>query len=254
MNKKTNENEENKKEIKQDSKEIVDTKKEEMNKAEIKGQEKQKKQKVEKSVAREIMEWIICIVVAFALALIIKYYIFTPTLVMQESMTPTILNGERVLINRLVRTFHWDLNRGDIITFEAPAYHKLEDGGLTAIYHEVDGVVESFLYNVMEIKKTSYIKRVIGLPGDEIEIKNGKVYVNGELQKEEYLQSSVKTYMPEGGMPNKFTVPEGYIFAMGDNREGSSDCRLFGCIPIDKVEGRVTMRIWPLTKLGGIDK
>ena len=192
--------------------------------------------------------------VAFALALFIKYYLFTPTLVMQGSMTPTILNGERVLINRLVRTFNWDLERGDIITFEAPEFVELEDGALTATYHEKNNLLDSFVYNVMEIGKTSYIKRVIGLPGDEIEITGGRVFVNGELQEEKYLVNNVKTYMPEGGMPSRFTVPEGYIFAIGDNRTGSSDCRLFGCIPKEKVEGRVSMRIWPLNKFGGIDK
>ena len=120
MSEKTNEN---KKDMKQDIKEVTDT-----NKGKIEEQKNEKKQKVQKSMAREVMEWIICIVIAFVLALIIKYFIFTPTLVMQESMTPTILNGERVLINRLVRTFNMELKRGDIITFEAPAYHKLLDG------------------------------------------------------------------------------------------------------------------------------
>ncbi len=215
---------------------------------------KSEKEIVEKSMAREIMEWIICFAVAFILAVTIKFFVFTPTLVMQQSMTPTILNKERVWVNRLFRTFNWDLERGDIITFEAPLFIELEEGKLTATYNEVDGLINSFNYYVLENGKTSYIKRVIGLPGDHVEIKGGKVYINDELLKEEYLEPSVKTYLPDNGMPNDFVVPEGYIFAMGDNRVGSADCRAFGCIPKEKVEGRVTVRIWPLNKFGAIDK
>lgn len=213
-----------------------------------------KKGKVKKSPAREAIEWVVCVIIAFSLALFIKYLIFTPTLVMQESMTPTILNGERVLINRLVRTFDQELNRGDIITFEAPVYSTLQDNNITAMYYERENIIDAFFYNVMEIEKISYIKRVIGVAGDKIRIENGRVYLNDKLLEEDYIKPGAKTIIPEGGMPSEFIVPEGYIFAMGDNREGSADCRAFGCIPLEKVEGRVTMRIWPLNKLGSIDK
>ena len=210
---------------------------------------------IEKSLAREIMEWIICIVVAFTLALLIKYFLFTPTLVKQKSMQSTILNGERVLINRLFRTFDWDLERGDIITFEAPSDpYKLANGGTKAEYKEVEGLVDSFFYYVMEHGKISYIKRVIGIAGDTVEFKNGNVYVNDEKLDETYLDEGMKTQLPDNGVPTKFIVPEGYIFAMGDNREESMDCRAFGCIPVEKVEGRVSIRIWPLNKFGAIDK
>ena len=80
-----------------------------------------------KSFAREALSWIGCIVSAFAIALVIKYFIFTPTLVKQGSMTPTILDGERVLINRLVRTFKLDLNRGDIVTLEQPLLSEVSE-------------------------------------------------------------------------------------------------------------------------------
>lgn len=213
------------------------------------------KKEIEKSLAREIMEWIICIVVAFTLALLIKYFLFTPTLVKQKSMQSTILNGERVLINRLFRTFDWDLERGDIITFEAPSDpYKLANGGTKAEYKEVEGLVDSFFYNVLEHGKISYIKRVIGVAGDIVEFKNGNVYVNNEKLDETYLDDGMITHLPDKGVPTKFTVPEGYIFAMGDNREESMDCRAFGCIPEEKVEGRVSIRIWPLNKFGAIDK
>ncbi len=80
------------------------------------------------------------------------------------------------------------------------------------------------------------IKRVIGLPGDHIQIKDGSVYVNGEKLEESYISNEIST---ESFILNDFTVPEGYYFMMGDNRERSSDSRTLGCIPKNKLEGRV---------------
>ena len=225
-------------------------------KEEKKEEDKDKdKEEYKKPLYREIMEWVVCLVVAFAFAICIKYFLFTPTLVKQSSMYPTISGDERVFINRLVRTFKIELKRGDIITLEAPK--GIIDGDIKANYDEYTGM-KWFVYEVLEIGKTSYIKRVVGLPGDHIEIKDDKVYVNGEFYDESsYLPDGTKTYIrnaSSNGMPNDFVVPEGYIFAMGDNRECSRDCREFGCVPIEKVEGRAEIRIWPLDKFGEIKK
>ena len=203
-----------------------------------------------KSLAREIFEWVMCIVAAFVVAIVIKYFVFTPTLVQQRSMTPTILDGERVLINRLVRTFQVPIERGNIITFEKPDATS-EDG--LAYYNKNTGVVDFVLHDLLEVTKVSYIKRVIGLGGDHVQITpEGEVYVNNERLEEPYLTSGLTT--PITGEFYDLDVPEGYLFVMGDNRGGSSDSREFGCIPLNKVEGRVTYRIWPLSKLGKIDK
>lgn len=207
-------------------------------------------QKPKKSFARETMEWILSILAAVAAALLIKYFVFTPTLVKQGSMTPTILDGERVWISRFVRTFNAEIKRGDIITFERPDAVDYENG--TAYYNKINGVWRFFAHEVLELDKVSYIKRVIGVAGDHVLIENGNVYLNGEKLDETYLVDGLKT--PANGEFYDIVVPDGYIFAMGDNREGSVDCRVFGCIPLDKVEGRVTYRIWPLNKFGKIDK
>ncbi len=213
----------------------------------------------EKSIFREIMEWVVCLVAAFVIAVIIKYYIFTPTLVQQNSMTPTILNGERVLINRIVRTFKLPIYRGDIITFEKPSNIGegieiiYDEDEVRAQYDEQTGFKNFIVHDLLEIKKISYIKRVIGIGGDHVRIsKSGEVYVNDQKLNETYLVEGLKT--PESGPYTDVVVPEGYVFVMGDNRIGSSDSRAFGCIPLDKVEGRVTYRIWPLNKFGKIDK
>ena len=203
----------------------------------------------EKSVPREILSWVICIVSAFVIALLIKYFIFTPTLVRQGSMTPTILDGERVLINRLVRTFNMEIKRGDIVTLEKPSSEA--DETQIAKYDTIRGLKNKFVYYVLELTKTSYIKRVIGLPGEHVYIANGEVYINDEKLDEPYLTEGLET--PRRGVFYDVQVPEGCIFVMGDNRTGSLDSRDFGCIPLDKVEGRVSIRIWPLNKFGKVD-
>lgn len=203
----------------------------------------------EKSVSREILSWIICIVSAFVIALLIKYFIFTPTLVKQGSMTPTILDGERVLINRLVRTFSMEIKRGDIVTLEKPA--READETQIAKYDTIRGLKNKFVYYVLELTKTSYIKRVIGLPGEHIYIANGSVYINDEKLDEPYLEEDLET--PRRGAFYDLVVPEGCVFVMGDNRMGSLDSREFGCVPLDKIEGRVSIRIWPLNKIGKVN-
>lgn len=204
-----------------------------------------------KDKVKEILEWIYCIVIAIVLALAIRYFIGTPTIVKQTSMFPTLKQNERLLLNRLPRTFHQMPERGDIITFEAPSQSSAED--VIALYEEQpENWLEKFSYYVLEVNKKSYIKRVIALPGEHVEIKDGKVYINGEELQESYLQSEVITEAKNTNLTD-FTVPEGYVFAMGDNRVDSLDCRVFGCIPVEKIESKVWIRFWPLNLFGGVE-
>lgn len=206
-----------------------------------------------KIIMKEVLEWVYCIVIAVTLALLIRYFIGTPTIVKQTSMFPTLKEGQRLILNRTAKTFHKIPERGEIITFEAPS-KKQGVLGLKAIYNrEPQGLFEKFGYYVLEVGKDSYIKRTIGLPGEKVSIKDGKVYINDEELEEAYLQPNVIT---EARNPylTEFTVPDGYIFAMGDNRANSTDCREFGCIPIEKVESIVWIRFWPLNLFGKVDK
>ncbi len=221
-----------------------------------------KEPEIKKSIPREILEWIVCILVAFGLAVIIKYFIFTPTLVLQTSMYPTIFSGDRVFVNRLTRTFNIPVERGDIITLERPECETLDPeqiakGEVKAQYGEHSGL-DWVTYNMLEWGKVSYIKRVIGLSGDHILIDDeGSVFVNDEkIDETGYLPDGTITphAYGEGGIKNDFIVPAGYVFAMGDNRGGSLDCRRFGCVPIDKIEGKVLFRLWPLSRFGAITK
>ena len=216
----------------------------------------EKKEKINK--VKDILEWVICIVIALIIAILFRYYIGTPTIVKQPSMYPTLKEDQRLWLNRWQRTTKTMPKRGDIITFEAPTTTVLSTSeikeSIIARYEiEPGNVVDSFVYNVLEINKISYIKRVIGLPGEHVVIKDGKVYIDGEIIDEPYLQSGVVTDNGKGYCTD-FIVPEGTVFAMGDNRAQSTDCRCFGCIPLEKVESKVWIRIWPLNVFGKIDK
>lgn len=210
-----------------------------------------------KAKLKDIFEWAYCIVIAVVLALLIRYYVGTPTIVKQSSMYPTFKTNERLLLNRIYRTTKQTPQRGEVVTFESPSlsYVEPEEADLnnpTAKYeNEPQGWFSKFIYNVLEINKTSYIKRVIALPGEHLQIQDGKVYINGEELKEDYLAENVETNSTEGAFID-IVVPEGTVFVMGDNRDHSSDSRRFGCIPFEKIESKVWLRFWPFDRFGVI--
>lgn len=208
---------------------------------------------------KETIEWIICIIIAIILALLFRYYVGVPTVVKNVSMKPTLIEGQRLILNRWVRTTEKMPERGDIITVEEPdeeyLYIEEDEADLEnpiAVYNSPEGGFDGFVYNVLEIGKISFIKRVIGLPGDHIEIKNGKVYINEEELDEPYLQEGVKTEAMQGAFTD-IIVPEGTVFVMGDNRSNSTDSRHFGCIPLEKIESKVLIRFWPINLAGKVE-
>ncbi len=204
---------------------------------------------------KEILEWIYCIIIALVLAILFRYFIGTPTIVKQVSMKPTLIQDERLWLNRLGRTTKTLPKRGDIITFEEPAKITYTDSEIDqtnpiAQYNKKN-TFEWFIQNFLEIGKRSYIKRVIALPGEHVEIKEGKVYINQEPLEEPYLQEGIITDVVGVGFQD-FVVPEKCVFAMGDNRNHSTDCRAFGCIPLKEIESTVAIRIWPFSKWGKV--
>lgn len=213
---------------------------------------------MEKIGIKNILEWINCIIIAIILALLFRYYIGTPTIVRMSSMYPTLIENQRLLLNRWTRTTKKIPSRGDIITFEKPSKtnynaEEIDKANPIAKYeNEPTGLWSKFIYYVLEIGKDSYIKRVIALPGEHVVIKDGKVYINNEELQENHLQENVKTEIRREIGFNDFVVPENCVFAMGDNRDGSMDCRDFGCIPIEKIESKVWIRIIPFDKFGKI--
>lgn len=205
------------------------------------------------SILNKILEWSLCIIVAVLLALIIRYYLVAPTMVKQSSMYPTLKEGQRIVLSRLNRTFNKEYKRGEIITFEAPsqASQNLSLEKPIAIYsNSSNNLIDKIAHNILEINKTSYIKRIIGVSGDRIQVKDGKVYLNGEELEETYL---IEENITSQSNYNDIVVPDGNVFVMGDNRNESMDSRSFGCIPIEKIEGIVWFRYWPLNEFGKIN-
>ena len=211
-----------------------------------------------KARIKDIIEWIICIIIALIIAIAFRFFVGTPTIVQQPSMVPTLQPNQRLWLNRWARTTKKMPSRGDIITFEAPSKldltsAEIAENAAARYENEPTSIWSKFSYYVLEVNKTSYIKRVIGVPGDHVVIKDGKVYLNDEELQESYIPSGVVTDNGHGNCTDVI-VPENCVFAMGDNRSQSSDCRRFGCIPLDKIESKVWIRIWPLNLFGKIDK
>ena len=207
---------------------------------------------------KDILEWIICIIIAFVLALLVRYYIGTPTIVKMPSMYPTLKQDQRLILNRWCRTIKEMPSRGDIITFEAPTSDSyifpkdFNPNDVVAKYsNEKTKALDKFIYNVLEVNKASYIKRVIALPGEHLQIKDGKVYINDVELQEDYLQPQITTSTENCPFYN-LVVPENCVFVMGDNRPESTDSRRFGCIPLEKIESKVWIRFWPFDLFGKV--
>lgn len=211
----------------------------------------------ENSKSKEIFEWIVCILIALIIVVLIKAFVGFPIVVSGASMDSTLKDKQRLWVSRIGIEIHKYPKRGDIITFEAPsttyvtkASYNPDD--VTAEYkNDSKGIGEKIKSSIDIFGETSFIKRVIGLPGDYVEIKNKSVYLNGQELEEKYLDAGTVTDSAEGFFLD-VVVPDGYVYVLGDNREVSGDSRRFGCIPIDKIEGKAVFRFWPLNKLGKV--
>lgn len=203
-----------------------------------------------------VLGWLLSVVIAVAIVFVLKTFIGMPTTVKGTSMATTLFPEEKLFLSTWSSNFDTVPDRGDIVTFEAPSVDFVKNADLTnpiAIYTANSRTFsEKLLYYGLGITKNSYIKRVIGLPGDHIEIKYGKVYINGEEYDEEYISDALKTDMALGGEFDDIIVPEGYVYVLGDNRVASVDSRRFGCIPVSKIEGKVVARWWPIKKIGSV--
>lgn len=206
-----------------------------------------------RGIGKEVLEWVICILIAYVIYLIINFFFGTISGVKQVSMFPTAKEGDKLVIQRTV-LFKHELQRGEIITFEAPIdkgyYEELDPTDNIAEYHDYN-FFQNFMYKFVGIGKISYIKRVIGVAGDHIVIDDeGNVLVNDEKIDEPYLHEQ---NTPKTGVYTDVVVPDGYVYVMGDNRKESKDSRFFGCIPVEHVDGYVKTRIWPLNRFGKIE-
>lgn len=182
-----------------------------------------------KKEKNEFWEWSKALLIAFGLAWLIRFFLFTPIVVDGESMMPTLEDGDRMIVNKIGYEVG-EPNRYDIVVFHAP-------------------------------EEKDYIKRVIGLPGDHVAYKNDQLYINGEPQEEPYLDLK-KEEIIEGVLTEDFTledytqvsvIPEGYVFVMGDNRRYSKDSRMIGLVSMKEIIGNTNVIFWPPNEMGLVE-
>ena len=163
-------------------------------------------------LGEEIKDWIVSILIAVVLAFFIRYFIVELYMVEGPSMRPTLVDGERLVVNKFIYRFK-EPEKGEVLIFKFP-----------------------------KDPSRDFIKRVIAVAGDTIEIKEGRVYVNGQLLNEPYILERTRSSYPLS------SVPQGTIFVMGDNRNNSEDSRFadVGFVPLNMIKGKAMMIFWPL--------
>jgi signal peptidase I len=166
---------------------------------------------------RGVVEVVQALVLAVAISVVLNLWVVQVTEVLQRSMEPTLLQNDRVLVSKLDYRFG-SPQRGDIIVFDPPTPSTIP-----------------------------FVKRVIGIGGDVIDLRGGKVFVNGQL--DQTPQAHGETLPQFASIAYPFTVPAGEVFAMGDNRSFSSDSRTFGAVPVANIIGKVILRFWPVDRL-----
>lgn len=168
--------------------------------------------------SREVRSWIFALTSAVLVALLIRWFIVELYVVDGPSMQPTLQDGERLVVNKFI--YHWrNPMRGEIVIFRYPRDHTRD-----------------------------FIKRVIAVGGDTIEIKDGHVFVNDAIINEDYIAEKTRTEYP------KQTVPEGTIFVCGDNRRNSLDSRFpdVGFVSLDLVKGKAMLIFWPIANFAAL--
>ncbi|XID96232.1 signal peptidase I [Paenibacillaceae bacterium WGS1546] len=178
---------------------------------------------------RKIRSWVGSLVIAYFISLLIGIFVIQPFRVDGHSMDPTLHDNQRVFISKLSHTFSRVPDYGDIVIIDSRV--NRERGFLDDV---LENPLIQFLRN--EPNRSFYVKRVIGKPGDLLEIRNGVLYRNEERIEEPYIKEEMNAYV--GGI---WQVPEDHVFVMGDNRNHSDDSRSIGFIPLDHVLGK---KVW----------
>jgi len=173
--------------------------------------------------ARLSQEDVITVGVTFAVSIAFRTFIAEPRYIPSLSMYPNFDIGDRLIAEKLTYRFARDPDVGDVVIFNPPKNEKTKK-----VYNEV------------------FIKRIVALEGDDVEVKNGELYVNGQSRGKELKLEKIKYNMP------KLRVPAGDVFVMGDNRNNSFDSHAWGPLPKDRIIGRAVAKYWPPTAIGGL--
>lgn len=166
---------------------------------------------------RTVVEIVVIVAAAFAIAMLVQLFLVKPFTIHQVSMQPTLMEGDRILLNRLVYHFR-EPRSGEVVVFHSPM-HDTED----------------------------LVKRIVAVAGDRVAVDHGALYINGVAQEESYLlEQNV-----EGDYPETL-IPAGRVFVMGDNRNNSGDSRLFGPLDRSMIIGEAFVVYWPIRRWGGL--
>lgn len=184
---------------------------------------------------KQFEETIKTVIASLCIAMCARAAIAEPRHIPSESMLPTLKVKDHLIIEK-VSKYAENPNRGDIVVFYPPFLEK-----------EQKGLIADITRALSFPNHTAYIKRVIGLPGETVEIKEGFVYINGKALKENYTQEHPYYTME----PVK--VPDDSLFVLGDNRNNSMDSHVWGTLPIKYVVGKAVLNFWPPERAGKID-
>ncbi|EJE7233860.1 signal peptidase I [Clostridium botulinum] len=198
-----------------------------------------------RKVKKEIESWIFSILGAILIAGLVNSKVFAKVRVQQNSMENTLFTNQQLIVDKLSYNFV-EPKKGDIIIF-----HENKEKGTIAEYtlEMVDNIISKFNNNKTDIEEDDrLIKRVIGVPGDEVDIKDGYLYLNGKKLEETYANG--ETISREFKLPIK--IPENKLFVLGDNRMVSKDSRMFGLVDYKQVEGKAIYRVYPFNHVGKV--
>ncbi|HLR07908.1 MAG TPA: signal peptidase I [Bacillota bacterium] len=180
------------------------------------------------TIKNEWLDWIKIFLVAIVVTFIIRTFVFAPIIVDGPSMLPTLHDRDQIIVDKLSYRFS-DPERFDIIVFHA-------------------------------YDKKDFIKRIIGLPGEHVAMKDDVLYIDGQAVEEPYLEEKKAELTDNQPLTNDFrleelpgnyeTIPDGYVLVLGDNRRNSTDSRMMGLISIDQIVGKTTLIYWPLDRIG----
>jgi signal peptidase I len=192
------------------------------------------------SASGSLLELVMIVAVALGLALGIQAFLVKPYRIPSPSMVPTLVEGQRILVNRIGNRFS-DPEVGDIIVFHPPS--GAEGGEACGVPVRED---EACPEPTDEHADTNYVKRMVAGPGDRIAVRDGKVILNGRRQNEPYAQACEANKCDL----SEITVPADHYFMMGDNRGASNDSRFWGPVPRDWIIGGAFATYWPPKRIG----
>jgi signal peptidase I len=197
----------------------------------------------QKTARGSLIELVTIVAVALGLALGIQAFLVKPFRIPSESMVPTLEVGQRVLVDRLTKNFG-EYERGDVLVFKPP---RGADNGVNVcgVQHSERSACPR---PTEEQSDTNFIKRVVGVEGDRLSVRAGRVYINGRPLDEPYAR--LDDSCPICNLPEDITIPEDHYFMMGDNRGASADSREWGPVPDDWVIGQAFATYWPPGKIG----